>query len=141
MSGNFDFIVTFQIYGRFEKIRSAAWSMILVQLIINDFHVWLTMFYLTKTENRTKKSLTQPSCYSFEKRYYFCLKILTFYKKIVKTEKFRSFLQYKVCFLKLPTYFYLRTKFQGSSITLTRSRQEVILPLNLYHQHNFKTNL
>ena len=39
MSGNFDFIVTFQIYGRFEKIRLAAWSMILVQLIINDFHV------------------------------------------------------------------------------------------------------
>ena len=39
MSGNFDFIVTFQIYGRFEKIRSAAWSMTLAQLIINNFHV------------------------------------------------------------------------------------------------------
>ena len=31
----------------------------------------IVTFYLTKTENRTKKSLTQLSYYCFESRYYF----------------------------------------------------------------------
>ena len=37
-------------------------------------------FYLAKTENKTKKSLTQHSHYCFEKKYYFSQKTLIFCK-------------------------------------------------------------
>ena len=88
MAANYDFTVNFQIYGRFEVIRPATWYMILSLSCLLVFHVSLTlMLYITKSENRTKKFLTQPSCYCFEKRYYFCLKMLTFYEKAGKTRK------------------------------------------------------
>ena len=38
-------------------------------------------FYLRKTENRTKKFLTQLSHYGFEQKYYFWKKMLTFLQK------------------------------------------------------------
>ena len=91
------------------------------------FHVSLIMPYL-KSENRIKKPVTQPSCYCFEEKYYFCLKMLTFYKKMEKPEKFRDSLHYKICFLKLPPYPYLRTKFQVSNIILPRFRQKADSP-------------
>ena len=44
-----DVIVTFPIYGQFGAIRKPK-----------------VIFYITKTESRTKKSLTQLSYYCFE---------------------------------------------------------------------------
>ena len=44
-------------------------------------------FYLTKSENRTKTSLLQPSYGCFEKRYYSCLKMLTFDKNNADASK------------------------------------------------------
>ena len=49
-------------------------------------------FYLTKSEYRTKKSLTQLSHQCFELRYYFCQKILFFLKKNANTSKIKRVL-------------------------------------------------
>ena len=38
-------------------------------------------FYLRKTENRTKKFLTQLSHYGFEQKYYFCEENADFFTK------------------------------------------------------------
>ena len=55
MSANCDVIVFFPIYCQFAVI----WK--------PNLHFSLTItFYLTKTENRTKKSLTKLSYYCFE---------------------------------------------------------------------------
>ena len=57
---NCDVIVIFPIYGQFAAIpKPDAWS---VKLTFSS----RVIFYLTKTENRTKKSLTQVSYYCFE---------------------------------------------------------------------------
>ena len=57
MKANYDVIVTFPIHGQFEAI----WKPDSVKL---TFSLTVTL-YLTKTENRTKKSLTQLSHYCF----------------------------------------------------------------------------
>ena len=57
----------FQIMANLEQSGSwiqDVWSGILACLLI-------VTFYLTKTENRTKKSLTQLSYHCFEQRYYY----------------------------------------------------------------------
>ena len=57
MSKNCDAIVTFLIYGQSGEIRSRipdAWP------VKRTFSLRVT-FYLTQTENRSKKPLTQPS--------------------------------------------------------------------------------
>ena len=64
-------LVTFSIYGHFME-QFAMW-------ILDAYSEKLTFsikvaFYLTKTGNRTKKSLTQPSHYFFESRCYFFAK-------------------------------------------------------------------
>ena len=41
----------------------------------------LITFYLTKSENRTKTSLTQLSCYCFELRWFFSRKLLIFLQR------------------------------------------------------------
>ena len=59
MSKNCDAIVIFPIYGQFGASREPDSGRILIfSLIVN--------FYLTKTTNRTKKSLTQLAQYCFE---------------------------------------------------------------------------
>ena len=63
---NCDVTVIFPIYGQFGAIPA---------------------FYLTKTENTTKQSLTQLSHYWFEQRYSFCQKML---KKILHKIYFYS---------------------------------------------------
>ena len=50
----------------------------------------IVTFCLTKTENRTKKSLTQLSYYCFEERYFFGQKTLIFYKKMQTPPKLRE---------------------------------------------------
>ena len=52
------------------------------------FSIKITL-YLTKNENRTKKSLTKLSYYFFEFRYYFFRKMLTFDEKILTSVKLR----------------------------------------------------
>ena len=62
LSPNFDVTVIFSSHGQFGAIwnpYSGGWSVKLT------FPLKVT-FYLTKSENRTKKSLTQLSYYSFE---------------------------------------------------------------------------
>ena len=54
MSKNYDVITIFLIYDQFGLIRKP------------DSRRIVGNFYLTKTENRTKKSLTQLSHYCFE---------------------------------------------------------------------------
>ena len=85
---------------------------------------WIIVtFYLTKFENRAKKSLTQLSHYWF-KESYFVKKMLTFCKKCFLTSaKLRVSWYWKVYFLKLHMYVYLYAKFQVSSIILTGFRQ------------------
>ena len=58
MSENYDVIAIFPIYDRFRAIPK------------QDSRPVVTI-YLTKTENKTKKSLTQFSHSWFEERYYF----------------------------------------------------------------------
>ena len=62
MSANCDVIVIFPIYGKFEAIRKPYSGCIVVKLTFS----LIVIFYLTKTENRTKKSPTQLSHYCFE---------------------------------------------------------------------------
>ena len=62
MSANCDVIVFFLIYGQFAVIRKRIPDAWLIKLRFS-----LTIiFYLTKIENRTKKSLTELSYYCFE---------------------------------------------------------------------------
>ena len=87
------------------------------------------MFYFTKTESKTKKSLTQLSYYCFEYRYYFCQKMLTFFFFFLKNicsfqQSYGGFWHFKVYFLKFLYFLYLRIKFQASSLMLTSFRQD-----------------
>ena len=60
MSANYDVIFNFPIYGQFEAnwVPEACYVTLTFSLIAT--------FYLTKIENRTKKSPTQLSHYCFE---------------------------------------------------------------------------
>ena len=92
----------------------------------------LVTFYLTKSENRTKKYLTQLSYYCFELEYshatalskgtIFDVKGWFFAKMLTLAKLWRSWYQ-NVYFLKLHMCLYLRTKFQISSIILMSFRQ------------------
>ena len=64
ISANCNVIVIFPIYGHFRAIQKpySGWDAESVKLI---FSLTVT-FYLTKTENRTKKSFTQLSHYCFD---------------------------------------------------------------------------
>ena len=55
-------------------------------------------FYLTKTDNRTKKSLIQLSHYCFEYRYQFCQKMHSFCKKNADIRKAKRTLVLKGIF-------------------------------------------
>ena len=61
MAGMCEVIVIFPFYGQFEKIREPDSG----HIVCETFSLIVT-FYLTKTENRTKKSLTQLSCFCYE---------------------------------------------------------------------------
>ena len=60
----YDVVVIFSIYGRFEEIPKPDSGRIALK---NIFSLTVT-FNLTKTKNRTRKSLTQLSHYCFEQR-------------------------------------------------------------------------
>ena len=74
----------------------------------------ITTFFQPKAENRIQKSLTPPF-YRFEKRYYFCINMLTFCKEVPDISKIYGVLAIKSIF---SVSWLLRTKFQISSITL-----------------------
>ena len=67
VSVNYIFITVFPIYSQFIAIWKSIYR---CMLHIFSFAL-ITIFYPEKAENRPKKSLTQSSCYFFEKRYYF----------------------------------------------------------------------
>ena len=58
----YDAVVIFSIYGQFEEIPKPDSERIALK---NIFSLTVT-FNLTKTKNRTRKSLTQLSHYCFE---------------------------------------------------------------------------
>ena len=89
-----------------------TWSVILV---------FSLTFYLTKTENRTKKSLTPLSYYCFQWRY------ILFLPKNVDYSKIKGSCYWKVYFLKLHMCVYFRTKLEISNLILTSFKQGVIL--------------
>ena len=60
-------IVIFTIYGKFGAIRKLDSG----DMVCKKGIVYMVTFYFTKTENRTKKPLTQLSYYCFELRYCF----------------------------------------------------------------------
>ena len=60
----YDVVVIFSIYGQFEEIPKPDSGRIALK---NIFSLTVT-FNLTKTKNRTRKSLTQLSHYCFEQR-------------------------------------------------------------------------
>ena len=82
----------------------------------------IATFYLTKTENRTKKSLSSSHTIAFGKGAIFA-KNQIFCKKMLASAKLRGSWHQTVYFLKLHMYLYLRAKFQVSSITLTGFRR------------------
>ena len=62
MKVNCDVIVIFLIYGQFLAIRKPDSG-----LIVSKTYISLILtYYLTKTENKTKKSLAQFSHYCFD---------------------------------------------------------------------------
>ena len=65
MSENWDVVVIFSSFGQFGVIRKPDSGRLSVELM---FSLAIT-FYLTKTEDRRKKSLIQLSHYCFELRY------------------------------------------------------------------------
>ena len=79
----------FLIYGQFgaiQKLHSGCTVCKTYIFIKSDLLSYVIFsskvtFYLTKTENSTKKSLAQLSHYCFEERYYYSLKRLIFCKK------------------------------------------------------------
>ena len=88
----------------------------------------IVTFCLTKTENRTRKSLTQLWHYCFEHRYFFGQKTLIFCKKNAGISKSKRAEALKVYFLKLHMGVYLRAKFEVYSIILTSFREGIVLP-------------
>ena len=62
MSENFDVIAIFPIHGQFGAILKPDSG----QIVCKIYFSLIVTFYLTKTENRPKKSLTQLSHYCFE---------------------------------------------------------------------------
>ena len=63
ISGNCDVIVIFQIFSQFGAARRPdSGHRVCKRYVFSKSN----LFYLTKTENRTKKSLTQLSHYCFE---------------------------------------------------------------------------
>ena len=58
MSTNCDVIVIFPIYGQFGVVQMGDSAKLTFSLLVT--------FHLTKTENRTKKFLTQLTHYCFE---------------------------------------------------------------------------
>ena len=65
VSSNYDVIAFFPIYGLFAAIMEPYSKLMAYKL---TFSLTIT-FYLTKTENRTKKFLAQLSYYYFEQKY------------------------------------------------------------------------
>ena len=63
MSGNCDIIIIFPIYVQFGAIRELDSRCIVWKKLTFSLTV---IFYLTKSGNRTKKSLTEFSHYCFE---------------------------------------------------------------------------
>ena len=90
MSVNYDVNIIFPIYISFGAMRKSNSE-------IFTFSGTVT-FYLTKTENRTKKSLTQLLCYCFEYKYYFCKKNANFLEKNDGLSKIKSVLVLKDIF-------------------------------------------
>ena len=86
MSQNYDLIAIFLIYGQFGAIRKPDSERIVYKLI---FPLTVT-FYLTKTENRTKMSLTQFSNYWFEQKFYFGQKNAVFLQKKLTSAELRT---------------------------------------------------
>ena len=84
----------------------------------------IVTFYLKtlKTENRTKKTLTQFSHYYFNWRCYIYQKMLLFAKKMLTSAKRRGSCTKRYIFWNYMCV-YLRTKFQVSIIILTSFRQ------------------
>ena len=76
----------FFIYGQFGAIRKPDSERIVYKLI---FPLTVT-FYLTKTENRTKMSLTQFSNYWFEQKFYFGQKNAVFLQKKLTSAELRT---------------------------------------------------
>ena len=109
----FRFLTNFELFG--SRIPDAQSIKLTFLLIVT--------FYLTKTERKIKKSLTQLSHRYFEQRYYFCQKMLIFCKKMLTSAKLSGPWYQKVYFLKLHMCVYLRTKFEVSSIILTSFKQ------------------
>ena len=62
MSANCNIILIFPIYGQFGAIRKPDSG----SMVCKTYISLIAIFYLTKTENKTKKYLTQISCYCFE---------------------------------------------------------------------------
>ena len=68
MSKNFNVIAIFPIHSQFGGI----WRLDSERIVCKTYVFSLIVtFHLTKSENKTKKSLTQLSHYCYEKRYYF----------------------------------------------------------------------
>ena len=78
MPVNFDEIMFFfLIYGQFSAIPKPDSG----RMVYKTSFSFTIAFNFTKTENKTKKTVTQLPYCCFVKRYYFCQKKLIFYKK------------------------------------------------------------
>ena len=112
MSANCNVIFIFTIYSQFAAIGKPDFGRISVQL---TFSLTIT-FYLTKTENGTKKNLYHSShTIAISKGTIFAKKTITFCQKSADISKVKRALVLKGIFSKLNMNVYLRTEFQVSS--------------------------
>ena len=81
----------FQFIANLEQFRRRIPEAQSAKLIFSS----IVTFYLTKTENRTKKAPAKLSHYYFESKYYFGQKTLMFCKKNVGMSKLKSALVLK----------------------------------------------
>ena len=114
-------LVFFQFMANLEQSRSRIPD---AQSVKFTFSL-TAAFYLTKIENRTKKSLTQLSHYCFELWCHFCKKKnADFLQKDADISKTKRVLVLKVIFSEtIYVCVNLRTKFQVSTIIITSFRQ------------------
>ena len=84
-----EFVTSLSFFGFLANLEQSGGRIPDTECAKVMFSVIVT-FCLTKTENRTKKPLTQLSHYCFEQRYFFGQKTLFFAKKIQTSPNLRG---------------------------------------------------
>ena len=116
MLENCDVIVIFPIYSHFGAMQKPDSK----RMVCKSYILIIVTFCLTKTKSRTKKFVTQFSCYCFESRYYFC-------NKNADISKIKGFLELKGIFSETTYGCVLAYRILSFSIILMSNKLRIIL--------------